>query len=59
MYVLTEIRYVLICQEKEKKCGFENALVEKSQSSTRNKNGLGEGLLLFSIQIFTFTDLSR
>ena len=28
-----------ICQvkEKEKKCSFENALVEKSESSTRNK----------------------
>ena len=61
MYVLTELRYVLICQvkEKEKKCSFENALVEKSESSTRNKNGLVEGLLLFSIQMFTFTDLSR
>ena len=51
MYVLTELGYVLICQvkEKEKKCSFENALVEKSESSTRNKNGLVEGLLLFSI----------
>ena len=51
MYVLTELGYVLICQvkEKEKKnCSFENALVEKSESSTRNKNGLVEGLLLFS-----------
>ena len=46
MYVLTELGYVLICQvsEKEKKCSFENALVEKSESSTRNKNGLVEGL---------------
>ena len=34
---------LLICQvkEKEKKCSFENALVEKSESSTRNENGLG------------------
>ena len=61
MYVLTELGYVLICQVKgkEKKCSFENPFVEKSESSTRNKNGLVEGLLLFSIQMFTFTDLSR
>ena len=62
MYVLTELGYVLICHVKEKrkkKCSFENALVEKSESSTRNKNGLVEGLLLFSIQMFTFTDLPR
>ena len=61
MYVLTELVYVLICQvkEKEKKCSFENALVEKSKSSTRNENELVEGLLLLSIQMFTFTDLSR
>ena len=62
MYVLTELGYVLIChikEKKKKKCSFENALVEKSESSTRNKNGLVEGLLLFSIQMFTFTDLSR
>ena len=53
MYVLTELGYVLICQikEKEKKCSFENALVEKSESSTRNKNGLVEGLLLLSIHL--------
>ena len=52
MYVLTELGYVLIYHVKEKrkkKCSFENALVEKSESSTRNKNGLVEGLLLFSI----------
>ena len=38
--------YVLIRQvkEEEKKCSFENALVEKSESSTRNKNGIVEGL---------------
>ena len=46
-------------EKRKKKCRFENALVEKSESSTRNKNGLVEGLLLFSIQMFTFTDLSR
>ena len=46
MYVLTELGYVLICEVKKKvkKCSFENALVEKSESSTRNKNGLVEGL---------------
>ena len=43
---LTELGYVLICQVKdeEKKCSFENDLVEKSESSTRNKNRLVEGL---------------
>ena len=53
MYVLTELGYGLICQvkEKEKKCSLENALVEKSKSSTRNENGLVEGLLLFSMAI--------
>ena len=60
MYVLTELGYVLIClvQEKEfenpKEFRFENPLVEKSESSTRNKNGLVEGLLLFSIQYDIF-----
>ena len=47
MYVLTELGYVLICQVKEeekKQCSFENALVKKKESSTRNKNGLVEGL---------------
>ena len=46
MYVLTEVGYVLICQvkEKEKKCSLENALLEKSESSTRNENGFVEGL---------------
>ena len=45
MYVLTELGYVLICQVKEKeKKSFENALVEKSEYSTRNKNGLVDGL---------------
>ena len=41
MYVLTGIGYVLICQVKEqevKNYSFENALVEKSENSTRNKN---------------------
>ena len=42
MYVLTELGYVSICQVKheEMKCNFQNALVEKSESPTRNKNGL-------------------
>ena len=46
MYVLAELGYVLIRQvkDKEKKCSFENALVVKSESSTRNRNGLVEGL---------------
>ena len=53
MYVLTELGYVLIkLKRKKKKCSFENALVENSESSTRNKNGLVEGLLLFSISHF-------
>ena len=59
MYVLTELGYVLICHVKEKrkkKCSFENALVEKSESSTRNKNGLVEGLLLFSIHFLNLLD---
>ena len=59
MYVLTELGYVLICHVKEKrkkKCSFENALVEKSESSTRNKNGLVEGLLLFSTLWHLFMD---
>ena len=45
MYVLRELGCVLICKvkEKEKTCSFENALVEKTESS-RNKNGLVEGL---------------
>ena len=53
MYVLTELEYVLICQvkEKEKKCSFENAVVEKNESTTRNKSGLVKRLLLFSVQI--------
>ena len=53
-HILTELGYVLICQiKKKKKCSFENALVEKSESSARNKNGLVEGLLLFSILVLT------
>ena len=46
MYVLADLGHVLICQvkEEEKKCSFENALAEKTESSTRNKNGLVEGL---------------
>ena len=47
MYVLTELGYVLIYQvkrKKNKKGSFGNALVQKSESSTRNKNGLVKGL---------------
>ena len=49
MNVPTELGYVFISQvkEEEKKCSFENALIEKSISSKRNKNGLIEGLQLF------------
>ena len=43
MYVLTKLRYVKLKRTK-KKCSFEIALVENSESSTRNKNGLVEGL---------------
>ena len=61
MYVLTELRYVLICQvkeeEKKNQCSFENALVQKSEGSTRNKNGLVEGLLLFLISHLVLTFL--
>ena len=50
MYVQTKLGYVSTCKVKEgKKCSFENALLEKSESSTRNKNGLVEGLQLLSI----------
>ena len=31
-------------QRERKKCSLKNALVEKSDSLTRNKNGLVEGL---------------
>ena len=52
LHVLTELGYVLKCQVKEeKKCSFENALVEKSENSTRNKNGLVEGLIIFSLNV--------
>ena len=46
MYVLAELGYILICQvkEKEKKSSFENALVEKSETSTRNEIVLVEEL---------------
>ena len=59
MYLLTELGYVLICQvkererERERKFSLEKCS-EKSESSTRNKNGLVEGWLLFSIQMFTY-----
>ena len=36
--VLTELGYVLsVILKKERKCSFENALVEKSESSTNSK----------------------
>ena len=53
MYVLAELRYVLIChvKQKNKKSSLENALVEKRERSTKNKiYGLVEGLYLFSIE---------
>ena len=38
MYAPAELGYVLICQVKEnKKCIFENPLVKKRESSTRNE----------------------
>ena len=38
LYVLTELGYVLNVELKiKKKCSFENAFVEKSESSTWNK----------------------
>ena len=49
MYVLTELGYVLICHVKEKrkkKCSFENALVEKSESSTRNKKWISRRIVI-------------
>ena len=36
MYVMAGVQFDLICQVKEK-FYFENALVEKSESSTSNK----------------------
>ena len=37
-YVLTELGYVLsVILKKERKCSFENALVEKRESSTNLK----------------------
>ena len=50
MYVLAELGYALVCQvkEKRKKCSFEIALVEKSESSNRNKrNDLAKRFYLF------------
>ena len=49
LYVLTELGYVLICLVKEKrKCSFENAFVEKSESSTRNKKWLSLKIVLYN-----------
>ena len=44
IYVLKELGYVVKLKRKKKKSSFENALVEKSESSTRNKNELVKGL---------------
>ena len=59
MYVLTEVGYVLICHVKEKrkkKCSFENALVEKSESSTRNKNWISRRIvIIFNSMIYSKT----
>ena len=47
IYVLTKLGYVLIChvkEEEKKNYSFENALREKCESSTRNKNVLVAGL---------------
>ena len=35
--------------KRKKICSFENSLVEKSESSARNKNGLVERLSIFSV----------
>ena len=53
MYGLTEPEYVLICQIKEKK----NSKRAKPQKEI--KNGLVEGLQLFSMFMFILTNLSR
>ena len=39
-----KICFNMSSQRERKKCSFKNALVEKSDSLTRNKNGLVEGL---------------
>ena len=50
MCVPTELGYVLICQVKGKKCNFENAFVEKSESSTRNKKWISRRIvIIFSL----------
>ena len=57
MYVLTELGYVLICHVKEKrkkKCSFENALVEKSESSTRNKKWISRRIVIIFNLSFLF-----
>ena len=39
--------YVLICQVREKKkCSFENAHVEKSEISTRNKKRISRRIVI-------------
>ena len=50
MYTLAGLGYILICQVKEnKKCSFENANEEKSESSITNKKWLsGRIAFIFS-----------
>ena len=50
MHMLTELGYVLTCQvkEEEKKCSFGNVLVEKSESSTRNKKWI---VIVFNLNV--------
>ena len=45
----TRICFNMSSSRERKICSFENALVEKNESSTRNKNGLVEGLSVFSV----------
>ena len=54
MYVLTELGYILICQVKEdekKKCSFETAHVEKSDSSTKIKMDSKRIVIIFNLNV--------
>ena len=53
IYVLTELGYVLICQvkEKEKKCSFENALVEKSTAQQEIKMDYSKVVIIFNVNV--------
>ena len=62
MYVVTELGYVLICQikEEEKKCRFENAREEKSESSTRNKKWISQRIVIvfnLNVHLHSFVSL--